>query len=500
VVKLDQPEDKYDDANPKTASQRVLDFIGNGWEGIRARSRFGKRILEAYIKGGDAEISLPIFEATSGETPLVPFGTQMALYAADPMAGSCVDFITDQIMGAGFHTTANEAYEGVAELEGGGKKTPQEIVEDYCELINMDGLLKATTKEIVGYGNSFWHAPGGDLTKLMHVPLDAVDRIFRGAKRNWKPSRGVPLSKLGYKLFYKWENARTLKPEDIIHFRFNPLGDSAFGFGILTRVCMKLALGGGKTREEFYKVYGKAQRAEMLWLEKFAKGNELWIIPEAGAKLSAYQKLIKGMPDSGARFVTDIEKADVKQVVPERARGADAYIANLENGYILAMQTPLPKLFTTPGFTEASANAAIEIAERKVMSTQRFIKRIVEKNVWWPLIDDAKLNPAEADVRLNWGMPEPLDFEALERILPIVFASWQGGAIFTWELREILRTICRLPLEETTKPEFVAKLAKTKDKKSFTKAWMQETKLREAMKRVSGKDKVFILDKRTKRT
>jgi len=50
-------------------------------------------------------------------------------------------------------------------------------------------------------------------------------------------------------------------------------------------------------------------------------------------------------------------------------------------------QTPIPKLLTTSGFTEASANAAVEVAERHVMSLQRFIKRNVEKEIFTPLIN-----------------------------------------------------------------------------------------------------------------
>jgi hypothetical protein len=69
--------------------------------------------------------------------------------------------------------------------------------------------------------------------------------------------------------------------------------------------------------------------------------------------------------------------------------------------------TPLPKLFTTPGFTEASARAAIDIADRLVMPSQRLIKRTVER-LWRKIIvsTDSKLNPVKAAVRLNWGSQE----------------------------------------------------------------------------------------------
>lgn len=66
----------------------------------------------------------------------------------------------------------------------------------------------------------------------------------------------------------------------------------------------------------------------------------------------------------------------------------------------------MPKLFTTPSSTEASARAAIETAERKVMSLQRFLKRICERDIFWPVIQQAGLDPKKADCRLIWGAPE----------------------------------------------------------------------------------------------
>lgn len=487
MVKMDQPEDNIPDAHPPSKRERVLATISQGL--ARARGfRFGRarRILEAYKRGRGGTLKLPAWKAAVGEEPLVPFSEQMALYAADPIAGSSVDFITGQVIGGGFHPTMSEEYEEVAKIEGEtapAEKTALEIVEDYDELVKMRSLLKNTVKEVVAYGNSFWHVPEEDLTQVKQVPLDAVVKIFRGEARDWKPTTKVPADKIGYQLSYEWESARVLEPDEVIHFRFNPIGDMAFGFGMLTRVCMKLPLGHGETRDEFYKIYGRAQLSEILWLEQFAKGNELWIFEEA-QDLDNIRKMVKNMPRSGGRYVTDIKGAKVQQVVPERARGADAYINDLQNAYILAMQTPLPKLFTTPGFTEASANAAIEMAERKVMDIQQFFKEIIEKDVWWPLIDDAGLNPAEAQVTLNWGMPEPLDFEALKEIFPILVQLWQGGAIFTFELREVLRTICRLPIEQMKKPEFITQMGKDK-------------KIREAIMRLSGtRERKIIVERK----
>jgi len=83
-----------------------------------------------------------------------------------------------------------------------------------------------------------------------------------------------------------------------------------------------------------------------------------------------------------------------------------SYLEHILNQVYLGGQTPLPKLLTTPGFTEASARAAVEVAERKVLALQRFIKRIVEREIFTPVIEQAGLDAMEAGCRLEWGIAE----------------------------------------------------------------------------------------------
>jgi hypothetical protein len=82
------------------------------------------------------------------------------------------------------------------------------------------------------------------------------------------------------------------------------------------------------------------------------------------------------------------------------------YLDHIINQVYLGGETPLPKLFTTPGFTEASAKAAIELAEQKVYALQRFIKRTIEKEIFTPIIQQEGYDPKKAGLRLNWGTPE----------------------------------------------------------------------------------------------
>jgi len=109
------------------------------------------------------------------------------------------------------------------------------------------------------------------------------------------------------------------------------------------------------------------------------------------------------------------------------------------NQVYLGGQTPIPKLLTTPGFTEASANAAIEVAERHVMALQRFIKRIVEREIFSAVIKQAGLDSKEADCRLNWGMPETPEIELADVIkLAEISATTPVQYVRPDEVRKIL--------------------------------------------------------------
>jgi len=163
-------------------------------------------------------------------------------------------------------------------------------------------------------------------------------------------------------------------------------------------------------------------------------------------QLAEYQKMIKKKPKAGAKFVYNKKDADIKTVAVDPRARYEAYIDHILNQVYLGGQTPIPKLLTTPGFTEASANAAIDVAERHVMSLQRFTKRIVEREVFVPAIQQAGLDPKAADCRLNWGMPEKPDVEALLPVL-VQIARDRPDIISSKEFRKILVNM-GLPLEK----------------------------------------------------
>jgi hypothetical protein len=130
-------------------------------------------------------------------------------------------------------------------------------------------------------------------------------------------------------------------------------------------------------------------------------------------------------------------------------RGLDFYVETLEDEFVLGLQTPLAKLIIKTGFTEASADAALEIAGRRVLALQRFVKRGVERYLFDRVVASAGLDPVKAQVRLNWGILESLDYEKLTLILSqlIEILKVAPNVVAPLELRKILRDVARLPLE-----------------------------------------------------
>ena len=55
---------------------------------------------------------------------------------------------------------------------------------------------------------------------------------------------------------------------------------------------------------------------------------------------------------------------------------------HIVNQFYLGWETPLPRLFSTPGFTEASAKAALDLQYMLTKPVPRYIKRQVEREIF----------------------------------------------------------------------------------------------------------------------
>jgi len=383
-----------------------------------------------------------------GEPPKISFKKQIKAYYKDTALRDFVDVLAMQSVGMGFYTTC------ATEKEYLGAKEAKRIVDEFNERNNIDDLLQVTTRELIGTGNGIWQLVTPENPQgVMWIPIISFDRVFTNEFLGFEETDFVKEKKLklGYQQTTEF-GGKLIPPQNLWHFRWNPIDGSGWGGGVM-RVLMEeyswqeynknTGQYDTRTRPSFLEIKAKLDLDLIEIFEKFAGPLEAFVTEDKKLAEKIEAELQK-MPKYGGRLVAAGKGGlDIKTPPLEpRARFGES-IEYLWNQFCLGGQTPLPKLFTTPGFTEASAKAAIEIADRLIMPIQRLIKRDVER-LWSKVIKaaSADLDPVKASVRLNWGAPETPEIIAadlihaaeLNLIRPEEFRK--NAVKFGWELWE----------------------------------------------------------------
>jgi len=377
---------------------------------------------------GKASPNSPVFYETS-DIPLVDV---MKLYERDPTCKSSVDLLAASTVGMGFYTTC--------EL---GQEKAKAIVDEFCETVNLDCLLNDMAKCLIACGNDFWlRLVPEKLTDVWRMPLDAVERIELTSVPNLK----VPYKADGYKLRSLYQSGNTtsiLSPDAVIHWRLNSSNTSSFGLGLLQVLVHTLTIGSDK-RPAYSWMKSKIERIMPKIFEKYAGPDVLAYLDKADpATIKQFEAAIKNRPEEGAWLFYN-KPCEVKPVtIDPRAQGFVYYIDHIVNQFYLGCETPLPRLFSTPGFTEASARAALDLQDMLIRPVQRYIKRQVEREIFSSILRQNGFDGSNAKVRLNWGSPEtpeliPADLIHAAQLGLIRPEEFRKNAIkFGWELWEV---------------------------------------------------------------
>jgi hypothetical protein len=150
----------------------------------------------------------------------------------------------------------------------------------------------------------------------------------------------------------------------------------------------------------------KIERIMPRIFEKYAGPDVLALLERADENtIKMFEQAIKTRGEEGA-WLFYSGKGDIRPVTLDPRARFEYYVDHLINQFYLGCETPLPRLFSTPGFTEASAKAALELQNMLIKPTQRYIKRQVERKIFDVVLAQAGLDPADAQPRLHWGSPE----------------------------------------------------------------------------------------------
>jgi hypothetical protein len=117
------------------------------------------------------------------ETSVIPLEDVMALYERDPTCKSSVDLLAASTVGMGFYTTCEQ-----------GQEKAKEIVDGFCEDLNLDRLLNDMAKPLIACGNDFWFKPAA--RELLRLPVDAVQKLKLSSVEGFR----IPFKVEGYEL------------------------------------------------------------------------------------------------------------------------------------------------------------------------------------------------------------------------------------------------------------------------------------------------------------
>jgi hypothetical protein len=367
------------------------------------------------------------------DTSCIPLADVMKLYDRDPTCKSSVDLLAASTVGMGFYTTVDEKYDKAAEAKA--------AVDKFCEDVNLDGLLNDMAKPLIACGNDFWLKLAPErLADVLRMPIDSVQRIGLSSV----PTLKIPYKVTGYQLqaTYSGNAGNELKPEAVIHWRLNGDVPSGFGVGLLQVLLHTLTVDTDK-RPSYAWMKAKIEKILPNIFVKYA-GPDV-VVQLEGQKedtIKKYESAIKNRPEEGQWLFSGAKSVGVYPVsIDPRAR-FEYYIDHMVNQFYLGCETPLPRLFSTPGFTEASARAALDLQDMLIKPVQRYIKRQVEKEIFAITVAQAGFDAAKAKVRLNFGSPEtpelvPADLIRAAELGLVRPEEFRKNAVkFGWELWE----------------------------------------------------------------
>jgi hypothetical protein len=359
-----------------------------------------KEFLTVAPAAGSASPNSTVFY----ETTDISLQDVMKLYERDPTCKSSVDLLAASAVKRFYTTCAPD------------QEKAKQVVDAFCEDVNLDGLLHDMAIRLIACGNDFWLRLTPDkLAEFVRMPIDSVEKIKLTSVSGLK----IPYQVESYQLraCYRGNIGNgVLASRGVLHWNVNQNYNSGFGVGLLQVLLHTLTICDDK-RPAFAWMKSKIEKILPKIFVKYA-GPDV-VVQAEGMKdesFKKYETAIKNRPEEGQWLFSGAKNVSVNPVsIDPRAR-FEYYIDHIVNQFYLGCETPLPRLFSTPGFTEASARAALDLQDMLIDPVQRMVKRRVEREIFAVILKQGGFDPLKAQVRLNWGSPETPEITAADLI------------------------------------------------------------------------------------
>ena len=330
-------------------------------------------------------------------TPEVSFSTQLYWVEHDADLRLGLGFLRDAVVGPGIYFTADDA-------------DVLKQVNHYSKSIELyQKLYHGIVPETMNYGNSVWWKKTENLADLVWMPISDLKRIW------WSVKTGE-----ADKYEFRGDMVANLEASEILHFAWGKTNSEPFGKGLITPLV--------SPRTYKVKVSGEWENREMpsimdvktQMLDETRKIMRRYI----PRNLYTFPGATKSDIDSNKSTLKVLEPEEDFVVqngtVQELGRGGgrvtdiDTYHDVYGAEILKAMGTPVSRLFTEPGFTEASAKAALEAADLMYKAYQH-LKADEVINVLIKPWYNAKSNMPlwdDANIEMHFGLPDSPEIDS----------------------------------------------------------------------------------------
>lgn len=275
----------------------------------------------------------------------------------------------------------------------------EQFVNDITELVakfNLDEFFYNVAKQMLIYGNSFVEiVTGSNGIADMKILPPIMMYVNRDEKGNFTKNQNDAY--LQY-LPHDPMNPIPFSTDEIVHFKWNPIGETAYGNSIIHPLLTILQI----------KVNTEANLDVIL--DRYAAPLMHFKVgtPERPASQPEIDNLSSDLVDIQAdtELVTD-DRVESKVLGSEgKAMNLAPPLNYVENQVVSGLQTPLVLLGR--GDTDrAVAETQLEMFDRKAKILQRIIKRIVETQIFLVQLESLHSSiDMEELPELTWGEPE----------------------------------------------------------------------------------------------
>ena len=325
-----------------------------------------------------------------GHGQKAPFSFRLCFerYENVGLVTAAVDSTVEMIVGPGYHTVAssNEA---------------KKVVDDFAEQVNLDGLLMDAVLDCAICGNAWIEKvyEDGRLVDLNYLdPLTMEQSIVLR-----KAPEGFNLYYPKIERYVQVVNSRIVAswpPGKIIHLTWNRPHNSLYGVGMVKPV------------ERYLQTILEAEEDMGKIIKRYSAPKIAWMLENASKDtfLAVKNQLSTIQPDEDYVIATTGNTKISAEVIQIDPRSRFEYFFNhLMNGIMAGLECPITFLFRGDvRVSDASATAMLQAFDRKIRMKQRKFKRIIEAELFKPLVKQEGLDEVP---RLIWG---PLEVEKFE--------------------------------------------------------------------------------------